>query len=283
MGFGTVMLIAAIVLLIMLLNEKKKTKRIIQFMTQLLQQNRISRQEHDSVINGIGTPGVPPAPMQQPAQPMPTPSAPQQSFPWQSFGQTQPAPQPQMQPAPQIQPIPQMQTQPQYNMPTNFPPKPQRAPMQPKPVNPAAIMLFIGVAFVILSGVIFSTANWHSMSDMQRVGLVAAAAAFFFGVSAFARRKLKLISTGLAFYMLGGVFTGISFLSLGYFRLMGDWFSTSGDGSYALYSVFMLIITAFSAGTSILYKKTAFTHAALYGAAVSLSLVAFQIAGSADS
>lgn len=195
-----------------------------------------------------------PAPVPQPMQGVP-------NMPWQNFGQQ-----------------PQMQPRPQYNMPTNFPPRPAPQLKEPKPVNTAAVMLFIGVAFVILSGVIFSTAQWHTMSDLQRVGMVALASAFFFGVSAFAHKKLKLISTGLAFYMLGGVFTGLSFLSLGYFELMGEWFSTSGDGKAALYAVFSLIVTAFFAGASKLYKKTAFTHMALYGGAVSLSLIAFQIA-----
>ncbi|MCR5142066.1 MAG: hypothetical protein K6C68_06015 [Ruminococcus sp.] len=211
-----------------------------------------------------------PAPMPQP-MPMPQPAPmPQQmqgvpNIPQQSFGQ---------------QPLP---PRPQYNMPTNFPPRPEPRFKEAKPVNTAAVMLFIGVAFVILSGVIFSTAQWHTMSDLQRVGMVGLASAFFFGVSAFAHKKLKLISTGLAFYMLGGVFTGLSFLSLGYFELMGEWFSTSGDGKAALYAVFSLIVTAFFAGASRIYKKTAFTHMSLYGGAVSLSLIAFQIADTPET
>ena len=212
-------------------------------------------------------------PVQPTAQPAPQPAPvpqPVQQFPWQSFGQ-QPAPQPMPAPAPR------------YNMPANFPPKPTPQMKQSKPVNTAAVMLFIGVAFVILSGVIFSTAQWHTMSDLQRVGMVSLAAAFFFGVSAFAHKKLKLISTGLAFYMLGGVFTGLSFLSLGYFKLLGEWFSTTGDGKSALYAAFALIVTLFFAGASGIYKKTAFTHMALYGGAVSLSLIAFQIANKPDT
>lgn len=402
MGFGVFMTIVSIILFIALMNEKSKTKHIKAFLEQLLYQNRITPQEHNSVINNIGVPQTPPLQQMQPGMPLRPmqpmqyapppvqPAAPQmppvqppvqqmpvqpvqpvqntaaeaisqdtvaaqpetvqtteQSAPAEAAVQAetirpdtqtvpqeqteaaeqtpavqetqpapepapaaQPAPAPVSQPAPAPQPVQQVQTpvqpapapqpapmpqpmpwqnfgqqpRPQYNMPTNFPPRPQPAAIkQPRPLNTAAIMLFIGVAFVILSGVVLSTAQWHSMSDFQRVGLISLAAVFFFGVSAFARRKLKLISSGLAFYMLGGVFTGISFLSLGYFNLMGDWFSTSGDGAALLFSVFALIVTVFSAGASKLYKKTAFTHGALYGTAVSVALIALQISNTTDT
>ena len=155
-------------------------------------------------------------------------------------------------------------------------------PVQHKPkhsVNPASAMLIIGSALVIIAGMIFSTAKWNDMSNWQRTGVIAVMAAFFFGVSAVAHKKLKLENTGMAFYMLGSVFTSITFVTVGYFGLLGEWLSVSGGGFWLLYSLAALLVTLFSAGAVKLYKKGAFVHAVLYGGLCSFTLMSIQVFG----
>ncbi|MCR5121821.1 MAG: hypothetical protein K6B74_05310 [Ruminococcus sp.] len=156
----------------------------------------------------------------------------------------------------------------------------RQAPPKPKhTINPASAMLIIGSALVIIAGMIFSTANWNNMTDWQRTGVIAVMAAFFFGVSAVAHRKLKLENTGMAFYMLGSVFTSITFVTVGYFGLLGNWLSVSGGGFWLLYSFAALLVTLFSAGAVKLYKKGAFVHAVLYGGLCSFTLMSIQVFG----
>ena len=146
-------------------------------------------------------------------------------------------------------------------------------------VNPASAMLVIGSALIIIAGIIFSTAKWSDMNDWQRTGLIAMTAAFFFGVSAVAHKKLKLENTGMAFYMLGSVFSAITFVTVGYFGLLGSWLSVGGKGYWMLYSLAALVVTLFSAGAVKLYRKGAFVHAVLYGGLCSFTLMSLQLFG----
>ena len=154
---------------------------------------------------------------------------------------------------------------------------PLPAPKKKHTINPASAMLVIGSALVVIAGMIFSTAKWNDMSNWQRTGVIALMAAFFFGLSAVAHKKLKLENTGMAFYMLGSVFTAITFVTVGYFGLLGSWLSVKGGGFWLLYSFAALLITVFSAGAVKLYKKGAFVHAALYGGLCSFTLMSVQI------
>ena len=141
-------------------------------------------------------------------------------------------------------------------------------------------LLVIGVIFVILAGIVFSTAAWLYLSDWQRTAVIFAAAAFFFAVSALFGKKLSLENTGIAFYMLGGVFSSITFLTAGYFSLMGDWLSFFGDGRYLLIAVAALLISAISLYGRRLYKKAVFLHISLYSSAFFLTFTSMQITDS---
>lgn len=153
-------------------------------------------------------------------------------------------------------------------------------PQKKSGLNPAVSLLIIGVIFVILAGMVFSTAAWLYMSDIERTGVIALAGAFFFGVSALAHRRLKLDNTGIAFYLLGGVFAAITFVTAGYFRLMGEWFSLGGDGTAALLASASAIIGAFSCAAVKLYGKSIFTHIALYSGYAAISLLFIQASDS---
>ena len=143
--------------------------------------------------------------------------------------------------------------------------------------DPAAVLLGIGSALIILAGLVFSTMNWTYMTDIQRTGMIALASVFFFAVGLFSLKKLKLDNTGMAFYLLGSAFASITFLTAGCFGLMGEWLSVSGGGLLMLMSLTTLILTGSMAAGLKLFGRGGFFHAALYGGLISFLLMSLQL------
>lgn len=110
-----------------------------------------------------------------------------------------------------------------------------------------SVLMMIGIIFVILAGLVFSTAVWATMGEVGRTLAVGTVAALFFGVSAFTGKKIKLERTAFAFYILGTFFSAITLLTAGFFGIMGSYFSVSGAGSCLLYAAALLIISLFTA------------------------------------
>lgn len=142
-----------------------------------------------------------------------------------------------------------------------------------KEIRSISILFAIGVAFVIIAGFIFSTAIWVYLSNTSRTGIIALTAAFFFAISALARKKFKINNTSDAFFMLGSVFSVISFITAGYFNLFGDWFSINGEGSLMFFSVSALIFSAFSALGIKLIKKSIYIYSMLFSSIASIAFV----------
>ena len=312
-------LIAPPVLLPVAVSAINKKKKLEEFLNELHRAGRISNVEYMSrVADRKGMPqnsaygrGVPPvqpyygtppqtaqpAPIQsvqptQAAQPAPVqgvqPIQTAQTAPAQSVQPTQaaqPAPAQSVQPAQQasaqrVYPYPPQQAWRQPNAAWQNAPRPQTAPVPPKPKrerNPASVMLVIGSALVVLAGMVFSVANWISMNEWQRTGVIALTSAFFFIVSAIAGKKLKLVNTSMAFYLLGSVFTSITFVTMGWFGLLGESLSHNGSCFWLLYSGAALLVTLFSAAAVKLYKRGVFIHAALYGGLCSFTLMSVQL------
>ncbi|MGN0594706.1 MAG: DUF2157 domain-containing protein, partial [Hominimerdicola sp.] len=145
--------------------------------------------------------------------------------------------------------------------------------------NSANTLLILGVSFVILAGIIFTTANWFYMTNIQRTLILALASAFFFGISVFSHKKLKLVNTGMAFYLLGTVFADIMFVMAGGFKMFGKWFCLEGDGYALFWAVSALIIAMCSAIGLKIYKKIAFLYTSLFAGGISFTMIAVQIGG----
>lgn len=160
------------------------------------------------------------------------------------------------------------------------------APIRTAPVKQIAqnkrpgamnVLMMIGVIFVILAGLVFSTAVWVNMGNVGRTCAIGIIAALFFGVSAFSHKKLKLESTAFAFYTLGSFFTAIVLLTAGFFGLMGEFLSVEGDGCFILYSLAALIISLLLAKGHSIFKKDAAVYISVFAAALSLMLIVIQI------
>lgn len=147
--------------------------------------------------------------------------------------------------------------------------------------NSSLVLFGIGIGFIILSGFIFSTAVWIYLSNIARVGILAAAALLFICISIFANKKFKLKNTSVAFYMLGTVFSAIAFITAGYFKLFRSWFSFSGDGICLLLSASAFIITAFFAAAIKIYKNNIYINFSLYFGLASVTLLLGQISTNA--
>ncbi len=156
------------------------------------------------------------------------------------------------------------------------------APMhkEEKRANTGTVLFSIGTAFVILAGIIFSTAIWVYLSDFARTAIIAFAGLFFFGLSALTEKKFRLESTSSVFYLIGTFFTSISFITAGFFNLFGEWFSVSGDGNCLFFAFLAFLISLLS---FMRLRKTGgalYEYTALYTALAGVTLIIGQIASS---
>lgn len=156
-------------------------------------------------------------------------------------------------------------------------PEVQTAPVKKHHANSVSVLFGIGVAFIILAGFIFSTAVWFYLGDLARTGIIALASALFFGISALSGKRLKLTSTSSAFYMLGTVFSAITVITAGYFRIFGSWFSISGKGSLLFYAAVLAVLAVFSSLGAKFYNYKFYRYSSLLSSLAAYTLILGQL------
>ena len=142
--------------------------------------------------------------------------------------------------------------------------------------NSTTILFGIGIIFMILTGIIFSTAYWVDIGYVARVGVLVFEAVVFFAMHRFTGKKLKIEGTSSVMYLLGSVFSVISYLTTGYFGLFGAWFGFEGKGMMAFLSLGALMITFFSGRALKLFKKPLCEYIACISLALSGTLMLGQ-------
>lgn len=140
-----------------------------------------------------------------------------------------------------------------------------------------SVLMMIGIIFVILAGLVFSTAVWATLGAAGRALAVGMVAAMFFGVSAFTGKKLKLERTSFAFYILGAFFSAITLMTAGFFGLTGSWFSVTGEGSCLLYASALLIVTLFTAKGRSIFDMSASAYISALSGTFAAVLVLVQL------
>ena len=130
-----------------------------------------------------------------------------------------------------------------------------------QPVSTINIVLIVGVLFIILAGLIFATTTWKTLPSVARTAIIFSLVIVFFGTSWMAENKLKLKQTSIAFYTLGTIFLPITLIAVGYFRLLGNWFTLMGEGRYllGLIAFVLLTIAAFVGAVKYQLKHFAWT------------------------
>lgn len=95
-------------------------------------------------------------------------------------------------------------------------------------------VLIAGVLMVLIAGLVLATSNWDSLNNIVKTTGIILVSLLFFGISWVTSEKLKIEKTGFAFWTLGSLFLPVTFLSIGFFELFGEYLSVTGRGKYLL-------------------------------------------------
>ncbi|WP_303835888.1 hypothetical protein [Ruminococcus flavefaciens] len=182
------------------------------------------------------------------------------------------------------------QNYPNFNYPPQngfygYPQSPYQAAQMPQPPKPkkkhdmtvSNVLFLIGTAFVVLSGLAFGVAKWVNTSHEGRVAIIMAASLVSFTLSAVVGKFLKLNGTSTSFYVLGSGFIATAVLTAGFYKLMGEWLSLSGDGKFALLAISTGISAVMMFIGDKLFKKLPLIYTALSAAALTILFAVLQI------
>lgn len=122
-------------------------------------------------------------------------------------------------------------------------PQKQLKPQKVKAIKPAKSeeqirernitwLLNLGVILLLIGGLYVATSNWATMSNMTKAGSIGLVSLLFYGIAYVSKRILRIDKTASAFTVLGSLFLPIFLLSIGWFQLVGDYFSIFGEGRY---------------------------------------------------
>ncbi|MBP2242342.1 hypothetical protein J2Z40_002916 [Cytobacillus eiseniae] len=95
-------------------------------------------------------------------------------------------------------------------------------------------LLHLGVIFLLIGGLFIATSNWDTMAVWMKSASISFVSLLFFGMAYISRAILKIERTSFAFIVLGSLFLPIFILSVGWFELLGPYFSYTGEGRYIL-------------------------------------------------
>lgn len=141
-------------------------------------------------------------------------------------------------------------------------------------VSSINVLLIIGSLLIILAGFIFATTTWATLGNIVKAAIILSFSAVLFAASSAAERKFDLPKTGKVFYTLGCAFLPITVFAIAYFKIFGEWFSVSGNGSGTV-----LAVAAFL--TAAVCFKGSYDYKSKYFALVSLGSISIMVAGTA--
>ncbi|WP_058307372.1 hypothetical protein [Gracilibacillus massiliensis] len=111
--------------------------------------------------------------------------------------------------------------------------KPQKSKEQIRERN-ITWLLILGVAFLLISGLVVATSTWEQMGALLKVVMLIGVSVFFLGLSGISSSILKIEKTAFAFLTLGSLLLPIAIIAIGYFGLFGDYLTLTGEGKYLL-------------------------------------------------
>lgn len=135
-------------------------------------------------------------------------------------------------------------------------------------LSTSGIMLLIGTAFIVLSGLAFGVASWVKTTPKGRILIMLGAAVFAIVISIILKKVIRLSRTSAAFYIIGTILAALTLIVAGYYELLGEWLSVYGDGMGMLMALSFAVIACSLFIGYILYKMIFFAYIAL--SAVSL-------------
>ena len=104
------------------------------------------------------------------------------------------------------------------------------------------ILLKIGLAMILISGILFATSSWETIPDIIKVLGILLIGGIFLGLSKFSEEKLNIEKTTKAYYILGMAFILFTWISIGVFGIFTDWFSYFGAGKNLVYLLTFILL-----------------------------------------
>lgn len=140
----------------------------------------------------------------------------------------------------------------------------QIPPVKRKPFNAMNILLIVGVILIVLAGAVFATTTWLYLHPIVRLLIICSTSLVFFAASALAEKALKIPKTAMSFFTIASIFLPISVIGVGFFELLGDYFSLDGDGKYFVYLAASAVLAVACWFGTAKYRLFYFTEAFLY-------------------
>lgn len=119
-----------------------------------------------------------------------------------------------------------------------------------KSYNKMKVLLQLGTLLISISGILFATTNWNTISSFTKVVLLFCVSLFFLMVSILTEKKLNLLDLSNTYFVLSMIFFFITTISVSYFELFGKWLSYDGAGKNLLLGINFIEIATISAVVS---------------------------------
>lgn len=140
-----------------------------------------------------------------------------------------------------------------------------------------SILLNLGVALIILSGIILITTKWNVITPIIKLAILAFFAVLFLILSNISNKKLKIELLEKKYWLLSMLFIILTVIANGYFKTFSDWFSYTGLGKNLYIAFTSIIISLLAEITQKKYEKNIYKNISYIGIVTSISFILLQI------
>lgn len=104
-------------------------------------------------------------------------------------------------------------------------------------------LLNLGMGLILLSGIIVANTSWNSILDYVKVIILLLFGVIFIFLSYILGKRKNLKYTSNSYWFIGFILISLSIYSVGYFGLLGEYFSLNGDGRNLFIAILSLVST----------------------------------------
>lgn len=138
------------------------------------------------------------------------------------------------------------------------------------------ILIKIGVMLITLAGIIFVVSDWNSFAGYSVLIFLCLLLGLFYTLYKLFTIKVKLPSSSKLYFILCNVLVLLIYLVLGYYKLLGEWFSVFGSGKYLYYSVLFLIASLLTYNLKKITKSNFILYCSLTLSLISLYVLLYK-------
>lgn len=147
--------------------------------------------------------------------------------------------------------------------------KPKKEIINPE-VKRIDALLKLGVGMVFVSGILFATTTWEIITNPIKAIVLILMGTLFLGLSVFSEKKLKLEKTTFMYWLLSMSFYLLTWVGIGYFGLISNWFTYSGAGKDLVYMITFLLVSLLSYITYNKFNKKELLYIVYTGILISI-------------